>query len=153
MQWIFGSYCRSGLGRSKDIEFCLKHYGCCVSIKLAESTISGGVFESSKGILVIRKTLSASRLVLLATRRSIVARRLKKLLNSLFHGNWRIVVLAQRYAIGIKRHWKQLFSWVFCTWGVMWMVVESLSFLISEFKETVENWNLETIVYSFFLRR
>ena len=54
-------------------------------------------------------------------------------------------MLAQRYAIGIKRHWKQLFSWVFCTWGVMWLVVESLSFLIPEFKETVENWNLETI--------
>ncbi len=54
-------------------------------------------------------------------------------------------MLAKRFSIGIRRHWKQSFGWALGAWGAVWLVVESLSFLIPQFKDLIDTWNLATI--------
>jgi Domain of unknown function (DUF6430) len=54
------------------------------------------------------------------------------------------VLLAKRYSIGIRCHWRRTFGWALAAWGATWLAVESLTFLIPPFKEFVDsrNWTV-----------
>lgn len=58
-----------------------------------------------------------------------------------------IPLLLKRYTIGVKRYWKNIFEWAFGAWGAVWLLVESLSCLLPQFKSYVDERNTEVIAF------